>query len=40
MTMASTPVVPDAYHDSILWNLRDAERVAPMHGTHPPPATT
>jgi hypothetical protein len=37
MTMESTPVAPDAYHDSTIRHLRDVGRVTPMHGAHPPP---
>jgi hypothetical protein len=32
------PLVLDVCHDSILWHLRDVERVLPKHGAHLPPA--
>jgi hypothetical protein len=38
--MTSTLVDPYVCHDSILWRLRDFERVVPKHGAHLPPATT
>jgi hypothetical protein len=37
MTMESTPVVPDAYHDRTVQHLQDVGRLAPTHGAHPPP---
>jgi len=37
MTLASTLVAPNAYHDSTLQHLQDAERVTSMHRAHPPP---
>ena len=32
--MTSTHVAPNVCHDSILWHLRDVERIVPKHGAH------
>jgi len=37
--MTSMPMAPDVCHGNKLWNLRDAERVAPMLWVHQPPVT-
>ena len=37
MTMASTHVVPDVYHDITLWCLREVGRFTPTYKAHTPP---